>query len=275
MLLVLIGHRNMARLGGYLARLGRLDINNNIDGNGELLIQKSILGLDENPIVVVDCGANKGQWSESLLHQIETESTRQVDLYCFEPSSYTCEQLRRVIDTYSIQCLRSTVVQVALSSSNGSADLKIVHDGAGTNSLVSVPNGFEKEELIETMTIDSYAEENTVDQIHLFKIDAEGHDFEVILGARHLIAAKKVKVVQFEYNWRWIYANHTLLEVFNFFSAMEYKLGKVTPKGVQYYQAYDVTLESYAEGNYLAVAPGWERLYPAAPNWLKTEKSTI
>ena len=78
MLLTVIGNRNMVRLGEYLARFGRLDTPNDINGNGEFLIQKKILECEDNPIVVVDCGANKGQWSESLLHQIETESSRLV-----------------------------------------------------------------------------------------------------------------------------------------------------------------------------------------------------
>ena len=69
------------------------------------------------------------------------------------------------------------------------------------------------------------------------KIDTEGHDLTVLRGARTLLADHRVAVVQFEYNHRWVFARAFLRDAFDFLASLGYLVGKLTPKGVEFYPA--------------------------------------
>ena len=43
--------------------------------------------------------------------------------------------------------------------------------------------------------------------------------------------------------------------MFELVQPIGYKLGKVTPKGIEFYEAWDPELETYREGNYVACRP--------------------
>ena len=53
--------------------------------------------------------------------------------------------------------------------------------------------------IIQVDTVDNYCEENNIDHIDLLKIDAEGWDYQVLLGAINIL--QKIKYIQFE-DWR-------------------------------------------------------------------------
>ncbi len=267
----IIGHSNLLRTGAFLMRAGRLDLPNSIDGNGEALVQKTVLKyLEESKMVVIDCGANKGQWSTELFSSVkETGRERPVKVFCFEPSSYTFVKLTDTLKSLQSEVISFEAVQKALSSQPGSIKLKIVHDGAGTNSLIAVPGAYSSEELVTVTTIDEFSEENALARIDLLKVDAEGHDFEVILGAREMLTKKAIDLIQFEYNWRWIYGKHFLQEAFQFLGDLGYIMGKITPAGIQFYPHYDIQLESFVEGNYLACTEAWKDRFAQVSSWFE------
>ena len=242
---------------------------NNIESNGETLVQETVIRhmeIDES--IVIDCGANHGQWSNQLVLTYKKLRVKtSLHIYCFEPSSYTYAKLSAALKKLQSEALRFTAVHKALSSQSGSANLKIVHEGAGTNSLAKVPGGFASEEPVILTTLDEFAQQNDLSQIELLKIDAEGHDFDVILGAEKLLNELRIGVIQFEYNWRWIYGKHFLQEVFQFLEERGYTIGKITSYGIQYYAKYDVQLESFIEGNYLACTNRWKGHFKEIPSW--------
>lgn len=266
-----IGHRNLVRIGAFLARAGRMDMPNSITANGETLVQKAILKkLKGHQVTIIDCGANIGQWSTNLVSVArEVDKKTQLRLFCFEPSSYTYAKLTKALSKLQSSNLVLSANQSALSSASGSLNLKIVHDGAGTNSLVEVPGSYIEEETVAVTTLDEFLAENEIVKIDLLKIDAEGHDFDVILGAGKLLDKQAIGVIQFEYNWRWIYGKHFLQETFEFLNERGYDLGKITPKGIQFYSDYDVQLESFVEGNYLACTSQWRNQFKEVSSWLE------
>ena len=265
-----IGRRNLVRIGTFLARAGRQDIPNSISANGEALVQKTILKrLYGSEAIIIDCGANIGQWSTQLITVArKTDKNTQLKLFCFEPSFYSYSKLTKALSNLQSSNLNLSAYQKALSSKSGNLSLKIVHGGAGTNSLVEVPGSYAEEETVSVTTMDDFAAENEIVKIDFLKIDAEGHDFDVILGAEQLLNEHCVGVIQFEYNWRWIYGKHFLQEVFEFLKQRGYDLGKITPEGIQFYSEYDVQLESFVEGNYLACTSQWRGQFGEVPNWL-------
>ena len=163
--------------------------------------------------------------------------------------------------------------KLAMSEHAGPAKLHVVAPGAGRNSLYSnaqIGPSLAVEDITAT-TLDSYADEADVEHITFVKIDAEGHDLAVIRGAKQLLASRRLSVIQFEYNYRWIDARCYLRDAFELLEPLDYRLGKLTPKGVEFYSAWDPELETFVEGNYVACvssmadnlpAVAWRKPYP-------------
>jgi hypothetical protein len=141
--------------------------------------------------------------------------------------------------------------------------------GAGINSL-HMPTvwqvGLTTEE-VQTTTLDEYADRTGLDHLTLVKIDTEGHDLAVLRGARKLFTEQRISAVQFEYNHRWIAARSFLRDAFELLVPFGYRLGKLTPHGVEFYPGWDPDLETFVEGNYLACVPAVGARIPNVTWW--------
>ena len=128
------------------------------------------------------------------------------------------------------------------------------------------PAGATTEE-VATNTLDAYADRAGLDHVTLVKIDTEGHDLAVLRGAQRLFTEQRISIAQFEYNHRWVYARCYLRDVFDLLEPLGYRLGKLTPRGVEFYPGWDADLETFVEGNYVACcALAAERL-PSVAWW--------
>jgi FkbM family methyltransferase len=65
-------------------------------------------------------------------------------------------------------------------------------------------------DVFDINTVDQYCKDNGIQEIDFLKIDTEGYDYRVLLGAKEIIDNKKVKYIQFEY-WDGVRKFHTLL----------------------------------------------------------------
>ena len=101
-------------------------------------------------------------------------------------------------------------------------------------------------------TLQDFVEVAGLDHITLVKIDTEGHDLAVLRGAQALLEQRRISVVQFEYNHRWVYSRSFLCDAFDLLRPLGYCLGKLTPLGVEFYPGWDPDLETFVEGNYVA-----------------------
>ncbi len=257
----LLGRRLLGRIGRYLLNAARLDGLNQFEINGEALVQDSTLRTpSQNPLVVLDIGANIGDWSRSMIEKAD-RAHRKLKLHSFEPSMTTYETLKRNSASWGTGASVS-VHRLALSNRAGTADFHSVGENAGRNSLHEIPGESRKEGPVELKTLDVFAAEQGLDRIDLVKVDTEGHDFFVIQGAAKLLEAGRIRALQFEYTWRWIYSRTYLRDVFEFLAGKPYVLGKVTPKGVEYYPGWDWRLESYTEGNYIIVHRDARQQFP-------------
>lgn len=264
----LVGRAHLVRAGGYLSRAGRLDAPDDLACNGEGLVQQVLARNASGLTTVVDCGANTGQWSAALLSAFgHPGGEPALRLYCFEPSAPTFEKLAANLGPLAGGGLALHPIRQALSRRAGDATLHVVHEAAGTNSLTRAV-AHRTTEVVEATTLTMFAQQQGIERIDLLKIDAEGHDFEVLAGAQTLIDAGAIDVIQFEYNQRWIYGGRFLRDVFLLLADTDYAIGKVTPRGIQWHREYDWRLESFVQGNWLACAPRRIAQFPAAPGWL-------
>ena len=186
-----------------------------------------------------------------------------LDLHAFEPSAYTFALLEETLKDQPARLRRC-----AVGDHTGSATLYVTGAGAGTNSLHKPGNlGVHATEEVPVITLAAYANDAGLNDITLVKIDTEGHDLSVLRGARKLFAEQRIAVVQFEYNYRWIFARSFLLDAFGLLSQFGYHLGKLTPVGVEFYPNWDPDLETFIEGNYVACSAPTAPLLPSITWW--------
>jgi FkbM family methyltransferase len=257
------GRRTVIRAARYVLLRARLDYPNDMTSNGESALQRWALGLaPAGEVHVADVGANVGHWSRSML-AAASAAGRGADLrlHAFEPDARAYARLGQALNGAP-----ATLSAVALSDHDGTAVFHVVAPAAGTNSLHSQP-GATAAGTVPTVTLDSYAARSGVPRFALVKIDTEGHDLTVLRGARTLLAERRIAVVQFEYNVRWVFARAFLRDAFDFLADPGYQIGKVTPKGVEFYPGWDADLETFTEGNFVACDPAVAGSLPAVPWW--------
>lgn len=248
----LLGRRNLVRLSRALLDHARLDVPNVMGQNGEELVHEAALrrrSRGDPPLVALDVGANTGQWSRRLL-ALSDRLGIDVQVHALEPSAFTFERLVEGARAWAGG--RLVAVNAAASDAPGRAVLHSVFDGAGANSLHAPWGRTARGENVEVVTVDDYCATSGIEQVGLLKSDAEGHDLNVLRGARRLLSAGAVDLVQFEYNHRWIGARSFLCDAFELLESLDYCVGKVTPRGIEWYEGWDPELETFREANYLA-----------------------
>jgi len=257
-----VGRRNVVRAARFLWLEARLDGPNSIEFNGEQLVQASLNG-EAGPLEVLDVGAHFGEWSTSLLNQVPRDDLR---VTCFEPSAYTFERLSA---HFSGHGRAPRLEKLALGAGEGTAVLRIVHSGAGSNSLVpfAADRALQHEEEVAISTVDVYCASHGLQNVALLKIDAEGADLDVMNGAADMLAGQRIGLLQFEYNHRWIHARGYLKDAFDLLQPHGYALGKITARGIEEYPAWHEELETFREGNYLAYLPSWRERLTVLPWW--------
>ncbi len=259
-----IGRRQLVRAARFALHRARLDVPNDPDRNGEYALQRWVLETArlDAPITVLDVGANVGAWSHSLLWQAaRARRLERLRLHAFEPADHTHRLLTARIGAHA------RVNRLAVSGRSGSATLQVVAPGAGTNSLHGDPDASLPTEEVQTITVDTYLERRGIQHVDLLKVDTEGHDFDVLSGCRRALRNRALSLVQFEYNHRWIRARHYLKDAFELLEPFGYRIGKLTPRGIELYPGWDPDLETFVEGNYLAATADTAEQLPQIAWW--------
>jgi FkbM family methyltransferase len=242
----------------------RWDTPNNPARNGEYALQRWVLESSPagSPLTVLDIGANIGNWSRSML-DLAAQSRRAgpVRLHAFEPAGQAYQALTARIPE------AARINRLALSDRAGEVELQVPRPPAGRSSLYRGETEAGQTEQVSALTVDSYLDQQGITRVDLMKVDAEGHDLAILRGAFRTLAAGSIQVVQFEYNHRWMDARYFLRDAFNLLVPLGYRVGKLTPQGVEIYPHWDLDLETFVEGNYVAGRRGVMDRMPQVRWW--------
>ncbi len=266
-LLYILGRKNAWRFSRSLYLKSRGYSPNSAKINGEELLQKQLIekfaDITEK-LVVFDVGANIGDWTWNFLDVSSKSNTQQnFEIHAFEPVPSTFEALQDRITKHNLH-EKVELISKALSNKEGTTDMYFFGDLAGTNSLHPGATKLEQNSIkINTTTLNNYCINNNIEIIHFLKCDTEGHDVEVINGAKKLFEEQRVMALQFEYNHTWVYSRHYLKDIFDLFKDSSYLVGKITPKYIELYKEWHQELERFFEGNYII-------LHKKALNWFRT-----
>lgn len=232
-----------------LRGLGILNFgNDNVTGERHL-IHKILPELFENDRpVCFDVGANIGNFSKKIFSRFPNAK-----IFAFEPHPVSYSLLVERFTQENITCQ-----QKAMGKEQGKTVLynRTDDDGSSHASLyrrvISDIHGQDLvSEDVDIDTIDSYAEKNDVDQIDFLKIDTEGNEFDVLLGAQYLLNQNRIDLIYFEFNQMNV-ISHVFLDDFKRILS-NYQLYRLLPKGLLPLNGSQITTELFAYQNILAV----------------------
>lgn len=175
--------------------------------------------IKPDKLVICDVGANVGQ-----AYQIYRHLFPGARIFCFEPFPESCTTLRRLVEADRL----CSVHQLALSCHSGLADFN-VNSNSQTNSLLpTAPSSsrFWGEGLLETSdviqvektTLDTFIESSVENHVSILKLDVQGGEYDVLLGASHLFGNHAVDIVYLEIIISPTYVKqHLLHDYFKFF----------------------------------------------------------
>ena len=210
-----------------------------------------------SPLMVMDVGANEGEWTISVLNKLSKDQFRgtKICLHAFEPVPSTVARLRSSIADHQFGSI-AQVQQEAVSDQAGDARIAVMSETGGTNTI-HPGNAIEcpiQDWLdVRTTTLDAFCELHGITHVHLAKSDTEGHDLIVLRGARGLLAAERIDAFQFEYNHRWVFSRAFLRDVFDLVAGLPYVVTRIMPAHIEVLPNWHPELERFFEANYLLV----------------------
>jgi FkbM family methyltransferase len=140
--------------------------------------------------VVLDIGAHLGLIS--IISSTLAGNTGKV--FAFEPTPDTFRFLKKNLSLNHATNVEP--INKAIAKSKGHVDFFITPDeGSNANSLVSIGSRQRKPIKIETISVDDFAESIPLQKIDLIKIDAEGTEYDVLLGAKNSIGRFRPSII--------------------------------------------------------------------------------
>jgi FkbM family methyltransferase len=200
--------------------------------------------------VVFDVGANRGDWTELAL-----TINPGIEVHAFEPARDSFAALVAKVPA-QVRCnnvaLGSVAEERELFTLGADSQLKSLYARTGLEDehRIETPTSGER---VTVTTLDDYCRGAGVEAIDFLKIDAEGHDLEVLRGARGLIERKAVRFIQFEYGAALVESRTFLKDFFAFFQNLGYDLHKIHAEGYSHYPRYNVRLDNFQYQNWLVV----------------------
>jgi FkbM family methyltransferase len=164
-----------------------------------------------DPKLIIDIGANVGQYSKRLLMLTNAK------VIAFEPLPMAFTKLLEMKSAYPD---RFFPIQKGVGSINSALDL---HYGDDCSQIASFSENAKKidyvrQSNVNVINVDVVSLDNFLDtfqdfdtqSIDLLKIDAEGLEYEILLGAKSTILKRKPKFIQFEVNLHLLFEGRTL-----------------------------------------------------------------
>lgn len=216
--------------------------------SGERTFLKEIFS-HRNGLTLFDVGANIGDYSR-MARQLDASAT----ITAFEPNPTCYQQLAEAAEKFNM-----TAVNVALGDSPGEALLFDDKDHGGSQhasiyravmedihkySTVGIP--------VNVITLDDYIVANSIAQINLLKIDAEGHELKILLGASRSIRAGIIEIIHLEFNEMNVVSRTFMKDFWDLLS--EYRMYRMFPDGLLPLKEYSVfSCEIFAYQNIVAI----------------------
>lgn len=152
-------------------------------------------------MTVFDVGANVGELTMLFSRFVGASGS----VHAFEPTARAFERLETVCRAASLRNVRLN--RLALAEVEGPVSLHVYEDDYmswNTRAVRPLEDyGIDVKPLaveeVNATTVDLYCEQGGVGEIDLLKVDVEGAEFQVFVGARRMLDERRVRCVTFEF----------------------------------------------------------------------------
>jgi len=198
-----------ARLFGkrFFLKFNKLLFNLGLRGLGILNYQNSYLTgekawlkdylKDKDKPVVIDVGANVGSYSLDVF-----DLNKDAFIIAFEPHPQTYKKLTAKVKSDSFKAYNKGV-----SDTDGVIELYDYKDKDGSSHaslyeevITDLHRGVSASHQVEVVNLDSILVKENINIVDLLKVDTEGNEFNVLLGAMEHIKNNKIMAIHFEFN---------------------------------------------------------------------------
>lgn len=222
-----------------------------VEDSGEASVIRRFQNGPEGVLTIFDVGANQGQFLNFVASRL---GDRIGSMHIFEPAEATFATLKANAPSDPKYRLN----QCGLSHSAGSAQLFYDKENSGLASLTkrnldfrSIP--FKQTETVNLNTIDDYCAKHSITKIHWLKLDVEGHELDVLRGAREMFRREAIGLVTFEFGGCNVDTRTFFRDFFEFFKELGMTIHRITPSGHFHpVRRYRETEEQFTTINYVA-----------------------
>jgi FkbM family methyltransferase len=221
---------------------GILKYENMVFSGERFVVEKIVQPLINTEDVLIDIGANKGDYTE-LLEEFFTNHR----IISVEPNPHTYSILKEKVssETYNNAIAEEEGELAFYTSANDQASTQ------ASFSVESIPEHEEPVELkVNSIRLDTLLKNAGVNSIGFLKIDTEGHDFHALKSAGNLVPS--TKFIQFEFNEKYVYTR-TFLKDFYDLLDKTHDLFRLDSNFLHDTRKYIVTNEIFRFQNFLAV----------------------
>ena len=161
----------------------------------------------------LDIGAHVGEFSKKLLE------IKNMNVIAFEPMKKTFLELKKIETKYkkNFKCFN-----IALSNKRGQAEIfytnplsQLSSISINLNKINFLKNKKIKKQKILIDTLDNFSKKKQSffnKKFDFIKIDTEGHDLKVLIGATKFIRQHKPKFIQVEMNYHYLFSGENLFQ---------------------------------------------------------------
>jgi FkbM family methyltransferase len=179
-------------------------------------------------MMVFDVGANEGELTILFAKAIGSG-----EVHAFEPCRATYDALETHCMAVGLDNVR--LHRLALSNKEGTADLHLYDaEFSGMNTFAERPLAkygstlkTKGSEVVQTSTVDEQSRLANVDFIDLLKVDVEGAEYQVLLGARKMLEQKRIGCCTLEFGQTTFDMGNDPGEIEMFLSEMGYEIHNV------------------------------------------------
>lgn len=202
--------------------------------NGEKRFLESLSGKIK---IAFDVGANVGDYAKDI-----KQFNQNSEIHCFEPDKRAFKNLSKIpgINANNFALGEENVKKILYLNTKSSH-----------NSFFQIENEIGRE-AVEIKTLDSYVNQNNIAHIDYLKIDTEGYEYKVLLGAKNTIARKMIKYIQFEFSGANVSARVFLKDFIDLLEPAGYTLFRIRAKDI-YQIVWSPDMERFTLTNYVAI----------------------
>ena len=194
--------------------------------------------------VIFDVGCNRGNFTKNIIN-LEKKNKEQSKFYLFDPNpnikDYLQDLLRNENVEYFPLALDNTNTKKKFTinryfEASGSS-LRSAHKedklyNLSRKAFMKLFRPFKKIKDyefidVQTQTLDNFCEANSIEKIDLLKLDTDGTEYEILLGAEKLLSQNKIGIIYTEISGMKKEFNHKVDNIVKYLDKYNFELKKV------------------------------------------------